>query len=524
MSETVKTIAKGGSLMFTAPELKLGASRAGHEPIPNIHVTEDHDGAYDVWKAAGVQGRILVHFDGHLDFNWIADRSAEELLTARSSEELDRLLAQASEWNLDGKPLRQLVNISNFIYPAIKEGIIREFFWVIPDPFWATRAERRVIQQRLQKKMRLGPPADSGPMTVSESGLTLTVLGCPLTVCTLEHLPRFSETVLLDIDVDYLVTLRCTGPVPYYDRQPVAPWIWPSAFLQRLKAAELATDLVTIAYSVNGGYTPLRYKYFGDLLRESLRDPDRPVSNEPPAGTAAAAFRKATRALNQRNVRVAREWWGKMVSCDPSYRSLYATLGWREETNGRWQSALSIYDQTLEADPEWHIPHLGRGRALWNLRRYADAEEAFQRSYALSPGSTSATHWLGRCAYRGGQWERAYRLWMKTVEQDPEEARSWYALARLAARRGDPTGVIEHAKRYVALGRDNTSVHWLLAWAAWRSGQRRMFHRQMKLWAGRLLLAFVAHGFQACRRLRTVWRRDAHGISGVGSEADASMV
>ena len=166
--------------MLTPTEFERDVARAGLEPIERIHCMEDDDGAYDVWKAVGVSDRILVHFDGHLDFNWITDRSADELLTAGSSEELDRLIAQVSVWNLDGRSLRTRVNITNFIYPAIKHGIVREFFWVIPDPFWATQPARQAIRQALQRKMRLWPPADFGPVTVSESGITLTVLRCPL--------------------------------------------------------------------------------------------------------------------------------------------------------------------------------------------------------------------------------------------------------------------------------------------------------------------------------------------------------
>ncbi len=506
--------------MLTAPELKLIASRAGHEPIPNIHIMEDHDGAYDVWKTERMQGRILVHFDGHLDFNWIADRSPEELLTAGSSEELDRRLAEVADWNLGGKPLRRLVHIGNFVYPAIKERIVREFFWVIPDPFWATRAERQMIRQRLEEMVRRRP-ADAGPITVSETGMTSTLLGCPFTVCPLENLPTFSEAVLLDVDVDYLITRKFTGVMPYYERQPVAPWIWPSGFLQRLKAAQLPTDLVTIAYSVEGGYTPLRYKYFGDLLRESLCDPYQPVSDEPPTGSAAEAFEEATQALKQNDVRVAREWWTKMVSWNPSYRTVYATPGWREETKGRWRSALEIYKQMIQIDPSWHVPHLGNGRVLWRLRRWDQAEEAFETASRLTSGPTSAFYWRGRCASRRGDWDTAQQQWRTAVHRDPEDGSSWYFLARLEAKGGNHADALAHARRCVELGMDGPAVHWLLARAAWHLGQRRLCRRELGLWARRLLQTMWAQGLAWWRQIRSRRRRDVYGTSEVHPQGDA---
>ena len=86
-------------LMLTSTEISSQVARVGHEPTENIRTMEDHVQAYDTWTAAGVRDRILVHVDGHLDFDWIADRSPEELLAAGSSAELDRLLTQVSAWN-----------------------------------------------------------------------------------------------------------------------------------------------------------------------------------------------------------------------------------------------------------------------------------------------------------------------------------------------------------------------------------------------------------------------------------------
>ena len=376
--------------MLTSTELSSQVARVGHEPTENIRTMEDHVQAYDTWKAAGVRDRILVHIDGHLDFDWIADRSPEELLAAGSSAELDRLLTQVSAWNLDGRSPRERVTSANFIYPAIRDGLVREFFWVMPDPLWA-QSKRRVIRRGLEKKIRRRRPTDTGPIRASDHSITLTLLGCPVVLCTLEQLPRFSEAVLLDIDVDYLVVSRPTGPAPYFERQSAGPWLWPTAFLERLRLAQLPTDLVTIAYSVNGGYTPLRYKYFGDLLQRAIRDPRQPVNDQPPVGSAAEALEEITRAWKQRDAGAAREWWSLMVNRDASYRTEYATPGLREERSGRWASALSVYRQMVQMEPSWHVPHLGLGRAFWHFGRYAEAERAFETARALSGAPTSAT-------------------------------------------------------------------------------------------------------------------------------------
>ncbi len=508
--------------MLTAPTLHTRTSRAALEPISNIHMMEDHDDAYDVWKEGGIQNRILVHFDGHLDFYWIADQSPQELLNARSSEELDQLLSRVTEWNLENTPFRELVHLGNFVYPAIKEGMVREFYWIIPDPFWATERARQAVRKGLTQMVRKRQ-FDAGSMEVSKECITLKLLGCPLTVCTMENMPHFSEPLLLDIDVDYLLTWNPEGSPPYFERKPQDPWLWPTQFLERLKRRNLPTDLVTIAYSVNEGYTSMKYKYFGGLLRDALVEPSVPIADQIPPGTAAEAYVKATEALDQGDLSAARVWWRKMVGQDASYRTVYAIPGWREEKSGRWQEALHLYDQMLQIDPEWHIPHLGRGRALWHFRRWTQAEEAFQSACRFSSGPTSAFHWSGLSAFRRGDWEEAYRNWMTSVSQEPKEVRSWYALARLEKRRGNPLKAIAYADECLKRGLSHFAVHGILAWGAWQSGQRGMFRREFRLWARRLLQFLLVKSVGWWRRIK-MRTRYVQGIPEANPQARTSMV
>ena len=264
----------------------------------------------------------------------------------------------------------------------------------------------------------------------------------------------------------------------------------------------MRTDLVTIAYSVNGGYTPLRYKYFGDLLQRAIRDPRQRVSDQPPVGSAAEALEEMTRAWEQGNTGAAREWWSLMVNRDASYRTEYATPGWREEQSGRWASALSIYRQMVQVEPSWHVPHVGLGRAFWHFGRYAEAERAFETARSLSAAPTSATRWLGLCAFRHGEWEAAHRHWTRAVNEDPQDARSWHGLAKLEARRGNFAIAIEHANRCVTLGWHGPSVHWLLAQAAWRVRQRRLARRELSLCVRRLPVTVLAAGLTWWHQIR----------------------
>ena len=136
---------------------------------------ENHDEAYGVWCGEGFQEKILVHIDAHDDLAWAPDAGS--------------------------------LNIGNFISLALKEGIIREIFWVVPDQTWKTSGTRKPLRRRLKKLMAEFPGA-SRLLKVEEAQISLTLLDKPVRVCTLDHLPKLPEKVLLDIDTDFFTISR----------------------------------------------------------------------------------------------------------------------------------------------------------------------------------------------------------------------------------------------------------------------------------------------------------------------------
>jgi hypothetical protein len=219
------------------PEI-LKSSRVAMEPIDRVVLMENHDNAYHTWKQAGVKRRILLHFDAHHDMWWISEH--------------------------------QSVTIANFICPALLDDTVREIYWVVPDRSWNLPKSRKSILRHL-KQIKKRYPNSSDPIQIGNSRVRTEVFGKPLTVCSVDGLPAIDEPVLLDIDVDWLV-------IPYVsygeiDHHEVLPWCWPDELAARLSNRCVRTDLVTIAYSVEGGYTPLNWKYLGDEIALRLRHP-----------------------------------------------------------------------------------------------------------------------------------------------------------------------------------------------------------------------------------------------------------
>lgn len=41
-----------------------------------LHVFENHDEAYHIWRRAGLTGKTLVHLDAHHDMAWLEYRQS----------------------------------------------------------------------------------------------------------------------------------------------------------------------------------------------------------------------------------------------------------------------------------------------------------------------------------------------------------------------------------------------------------------------------------------------------------------
>src|SRR3989442_455462 len=251
------------------------AALVGAEPIDNVVMMEDHDGAYYAWKQAGIRERILLHIDAHIDWNWIADKNPLDILQAQSVQQLESMLEERGLWNLTQQKPDELVHIGNYIYPALKEGIVKEFYWVVPDSFMESPDERRNLVRQFQSLKKINPRAIQ-TITVTGQRVVVELDNTKVTACTLSHLPEIREPVLLDIDTDFLMPEPSESVRAGDDLWKQLPWLWPDELIARLKTKGVRTDFVTIAYSVEGGFTPLSYKYLGDDLALRLKHPELP--------------------------------------------------------------------------------------------------------------------------------------------------------------------------------------------------------------------------------------------------------
>jgi len=180
---------------------------------------EDHDRAYGVWKERHTCGRPLIHIDAHIDFGWIPEIDLDEI-----DENCAGLMI-----NPYVKPRTKMINIGNYICPAMREGIVSRFYWVVPDRSLRSRRGRKHIIGQLNQLLKV--KQYSGPIELQRDRINCRLFGKEVVVCCLDGLERIDAPALLDIDVDFMLTADITD-----DLNPERfPWIFPDELYERIE-------------------------------------------------------------------------------------------------------------------------------------------------------------------------------------------------------------------------------------------------------------------------------------------------
>jgi tetratricopeptide (TPR) repeat protein len=373
-------------------------ARAGHRVI----VSDLHDAALYAWRDAGVRDRVLIHVDAHHD-------------------------ADSCEWDF--------VTISNFVWWAMSEGIVREVYWVVPEPGWRMSSGPAMIADAL---LALARQHDSSAgVEANAYGFTTQVAGKRFTACPLSRLPPLGGA-LLDIDIDYFLIADIAAERPPVDR--AAPWMWPVDLLHALKGVETDPTIVTIATSTRGGFTPLEWKYLGDELAARLSGApvegydrirggfeaecraDGDVAKEHyrramelmPVNPGPA-YRLALLHLARGADREARRLFGAVLERDSTYRG-------PDSRARRWHDLGDVirarqgYVDLLRLDPSNPYAELGIAQLAADRDDHPAAIAHFERALAVCGTLVDAERGIAQSFERVGERDRAARHYARSIE------------------------------------------------------------------------------------------------------------
>ncbi len=122
-----------------------------------------------------------------------------------------------------------------------------------------------------------------------------------------------------------------------------------------------------------------------------------------------------------------------------------------QEQNSDYESALKIYNDTLEQQPLlW--AQLGRGRILYTLKQYDEALSCFEAVLEENDAHNVARDWIARTLVAQGEGEKAQAILQDAVDQSPRVLRRQKLLATVAKDNGDIESAQKAFENTVRLG------------------------------------------------------------------------
>ena len=232
----------------------------------NVFLVEDHDEVLKIWRSRNIHGFDLVHLDAHIDFAFYQAKPIKEVIaTSKSVSELKRELERTLNFLHYEKDFHKQTDVGNYIYQAIEEGIVKNFYWVVPGKKDEFEKSGKTIKNMLKEIVRY-QDLKEGILEDGDGIISVECLGRKFMVCSLDNLPVLTRDLLLDIDIDFLVIDSILSAENTRNIGKRRPWISPLDLVSALKEKIKNPKIISIAYSVNGGWTPMKYRHLGDEL------------------------------------------------------------------------------------------------------------------------------------------------------------------------------------------------------------------------------------------------------------------
>ena len=222
-------------------------------------IFDDHYHSFVTWRENGLRDLTCVHIDAHLDVmsRSFSDSSLKAIAEAKTAAELEVFRGDARlPWGG--------FHCGNYLYPALKDGTVKELIWVVPPHVIAGETFVDGVRQECQKWLDFRLEEYRSLRSVN-GAVVGKLAGCDFTVCTADNFPELSlsqrSNLALDIDVDYFVR-----------NSDDKIWQTPHDLFRKL--GNLEPKVLTVAYSVDGGYTPLQDRYLGKVTLDVFGEGD----------------------------------------------------------------------------------------------------------------------------------------------------------------------------------------------------------------------------------------------------------
>jgi len=150
------------------------------------------------------------------------------------------------------------------------------------------------------------------------------------------------------------------------------------------------------------------------------------------------------------------DYFKKAVKLDPWYGPGYMLLGLANMQLRRWSDAQYAFEEAAKVEPGNAQAFLGVGSALNEQRKYAEAQKALQHSLDLKPDSAEAHYELARTLASSNQWQAAAPHAQRALDLNPDYSGPHALMGNIYLRQGDAVSALAQYKEYLKLDPDGS--------------------------------------------------------------------
>ena len=416
------------------------------------HLFEDHSDALLIWQRLGCRELTCVHVDAHLD---LMEECFEPAALAALAE-----AENLHEFREEAGPFGPLLHCANYLYPALAIGVVSELIWVVPEKMWDPERPLRQGQALLDHWLDI-PLPDMPSWRIEGGALCGTLLGTPFTLCDSSTLPSLTNaSIALDIDLDYFIDVHTDD-------------VWQTPHQPNEKLNLASPSVLTVATSVDGGYTPVQELYLGEVCLEVFSGGNgwRQETEE---------LLEADRLPEDRR----RDRWEQLLAHapEPMRPALLSRLGRMEEAQScderyqiklenriarciekkDWSRGLALIDGD-EKHPELAL-YCHYGEQDWE--RVVKSFELLKDVPRRGPTTLKIRQLVGEALHRLGRLEESEHIFKRAIELDPSLPGAYFQLGRVQMARDRLKPAARSFQKALRLSRGRLSSLTLLGEAA----------------------------------------------------------
>jgi tetratricopeptide (TPR) repeat protein len=309
----------------------------------------------------------------------------------------------------------------------MRDGIIDEFLWVIPGHISEFKKNLPLIRKMLKNFRRQDPfPYDKA---LFKLGLVKTRLyNRPFYICVLETLPKIKKGILLDIDTDFLIvdSLKNTNATISIGKRN--PWIAPQELVRILKKKITLPRFITIAYSVNGGFTPMVYKTIGDKVAKYFGYSDHNLGKRLLAGEYFKRFRES---LDKNDFKTAKDYYSQALKLNPKYKVVDNNYGPLYLQLEKYKQAEKEFRKILKIDVKNGFSLSGLGSIYLAKEKIKKAGDYFDKALDLNLKNKTALIGLAETYFKIKKYLKAKKLISRYEKLEPMQGFSRYLEAQI---------------------------------------------------------------------------------------------